>query len=158
MLQKIALVGVVAAGLVGGYFWPSHPAPLAGAPGTIEESVTRSGDGHFYVDALVNGKSIHFLVDTGSSAIALSPKDASTAGIPVDRAEFTYLGDGAAGMVRGKEVKLDKVAVGRIEQEDVDAVVVDNAEVSLLGMPFLNNVDEIVIRKGEMMLRKGAGG
>lgn len=157
MLQKIALVGVVAAGLVGGYLWPSHPVPLAGAPGTIEEHVLRSGDGHFYVDAEVNGTPVHFLVDTGSSAVALSPKDAAAAGIAVDRAEFTYLGDGAAGMVRGKEVKLDKVALGKIEQEDVDAVVVDNAEVSLLGMPFLNNVDEIVIRKGEMTLRKGAG-
>ena len=155
MFQKIALVGVVAAGLVGGYFWPSHPARLAGAPGTIEESVNRSGDGHFYVDALVNGKSVHFLVDTGSSAVALSPKDAAAAGIVVDRAEFTYLGDGAAGMVRGKAVTLATVTVGKIEQDDVDAVVVDNAEVSLLGMPFLNNVDEIVIRKGEMTLRKG---
>ena len=33
------------------------------------------------------------------------------------------------------------------------AVVLQGASVSLLGQPFLENVDEIVIRKGEMTLR-----
>jgi len=31
--------------------------------------------------------------------------------------------------------------------------VVEGANVSLLGQPFLENIDEIVIRKGEMLLR-----
>jgi hypothetical protein len=34
---------------------------------------------------------------------------------------------------------------------------VPGASVSLLGQPFLEKVDEIVIRKGEMRLREDAG-
>jgi hypothetical protein len=39
----------------------------------------------------------------------------------------------------------------------VKAVVVPGASVSLLGQPFLDKIDEIVIRDGEMRLKNRAG-
>ena len=154
MFQKVALVAVVGAGLAGGYYWPKESPSPAGQPGTKEVVLSRSSDGHFYASAEVNGKPVRFLVDTGASAIALSEKDAAAVGLTVDRSRYEYLGDGASGMVRGQAVRLDKVAVGDIAEVKVDAVIVGNADVSLLGMPFLDQVDEIVIRKGEMTLRQ----
>ena len=59
-------------------------------------------------------------------------------------------------MVRGQYIELSKVDLGGIEQKSTKAVVVQGASVSLLGQPFLENVDEIVIRKGEMTLRTQA--
>ena len=56
-------------------------------------------------------------------------------------------------MVRGQYVELKSIDVGGIRESDAKAVVVQGANVSLLGQPFLENVDEIVIRKGEMLLR-----
>jgi aspartyl protease family protein len=153
MTFRIVLAGVVAAGLAGGYLWSRPIDAQSGGVGGVEVTLSRSGDGHFYADALVNGKPVRFLVDTGASAVALSEKDAAAAGLPVDRSQYSYLGDGAAGMVRGQKVTLDKVAVGDIAEDKVEAVIVANADTSLLGMPFLNALDEITIRKSEMTLR-----
>ena len=153
MTFRIVLAGVVAAGLAGGYLWSRPIDAQSGGVGGVEVTLSRSGDGHFYADALVNGKPVRFLVDTGASAVALSEKDAAAAGLSVDRSQYSYLGDGAAGMVRGQKVTLDKVAVGDIAEDKVEAVIVANADTSLLGMPFLNALDEITIRKSEMTLR-----
>jgi predicted aspartyl protease len=68
------------------------------------------------------------------------------------------IGDGASGMVRGQYVELKSIDLGGITQRDTKAVVVQGSSVSLLGQPFLENVDEIVIRKGEMRLKAGAEG
>ena len=43
--------------------------------------------------------------------------------------------------------------VGELRAKNAKAVVVQGATVSLLGQPFLESIDEIVIRKGEMVLR-----
>ncbi len=56
-------------------------------------------------------------------------------------------------MVRGQYVELKGLELDGIKQSDAKAVVIQGASVSLLGQPFLEDVDEIVIRKGEMILR-----
>ena len=56
-------------------------------------------------------------------------------------------------MVRGQYVDLQSVEIGGIADSGTKAVVVQGANVSLLGQPFLEEVDEIIIRKSEMILR-----
>jgi len=146
---KAALIIVVIAGLAGGLVWSSankSPAP-AGTP--TEVVLHRSSDGHYYADADVNGASVRFLVDTGSSTIALSEADAKKAGITVASGEFELIGEGASGMVRGKETTIDKLAIGGIEQQQVKAAVVEGATTSLLGADYLDT-------KGDMILRKAS--
>ena len=63
MAFRIALAGVVAAGLAGGYLWSRPIDAQSGGVGGVEVTLSRSGDGHFYADALVNGKPVRFLVD-----------------------------------------------------------------------------------------------
>jgi aspartyl protease family protein len=55
--------------------------------------------------------------------------------------------------VRGQYVELKSIELGGIHERNAKAVVVQGATVSLLGQPFLEGIDEIVIRKGEMVLR-----
>jgi predicted aspartyl protease len=55
--------------------------------------------------------------------------------------------------VRGQYVDVDQIDLGGIRESNAKAVVVQGANISLLGQPFLENVEEIVIRKGEMLLR-----
>lgn len=154
MIERVLLVATVAGGATLGVFWPlnkgEHPAAT---PAALEVTLERSSDRHFYADADVNGQPVHFLVDTGASEIALTEEDARKVGLQVDPQKYELIGHGASGMVRGQYVELKKVDLGGIHQTSAKAVVVQGASVSLLGQPFLENVDEIVIRKGEMTLK-----
>src|SRR3954470_6011134 len=153
MFEKIAVAATITAGLAIGLFWPAHhSAPPEGGYRT-ELAIARSGDHHYYTDADVDGHSVRFMIDTGASETALTEADAKTIGLQVDPEKYEVLGDGASGMVRGQYVELKSIDVGGIKQQDVKAVVVQGASVSLLGQPFLEKVGEIVIRDGEMRLR-----
>src|SRR3990172_11776906 len=45
-------------------------------------------DGHFYVEAAVDGERLLFLVDTAASDVVLSPRDAERLGFDLDRLAF----------------------------------------------------------------------
>ena len=154
MLERGLLVLTLVAGAGVGFFWPTHgPQPAAAAASAIEVTLARSSDHHFYANANVNGHDVRFLVDTGASEIALTEDDARKVGIKFDPAKYGLLGEGASGYVRGQYVTLDNIQLDALHQDGAKAVVVEGANVSLLGQPFLENIDEIVIRKGEMVLR-----
>jgi len=155
MFGKLAIVATVAAGLTIGFLWPTpqrSKAATARDAGT-EVVIERNSDHHYYTDAEVNGHAVHFMIDTGASATALTEADAQAIGINVDPSKYEVIGDGASGMVRGQYVQLKSIDVSGIRQQDTQAVIVEGASVSLLGQPFLEKVDEIVIRQGEMRLR-----
>lgn len=159
MIEKLAILGTIGAGLAIGLLWPTghHAGPAKSGSGGAELMIPRNSDHHYYVDASVNGRSVHFLIDTGASETALTVDDARRIGIDVDPNKYEVLGDGASGMVRGEYVQLKSIDLGGIKQQDVKAVVVPGAGVSLLGQPFLEKIDEIDIRQGEMTLRNPAG-
>jgi aspartyl protease family protein len=155
MFQKLAILATIVAGVSIGLLWPTAQRSSA-APtraGGAEVVVERNSDHHYYADASVNGQSIHFMIDTGASETALTEADARAIGLPIDPSKYEVIGDGASGMVRGQYVQLKSIDLNGIRQQDAQAVVVPGAAVSLLGQPFLEKVDEIVIRQGEMRLR-----
>jgi aspartyl protease family protein len=158
MFQKLALFATIAGGVGIGLLWPTPQKTTAAAPGTGASDVViaQSADRHYYADASVNGRPVHFMIDTGASETALTEDDAQSVGIAVDPNKYQVIGDGASGMVRGQYVELKSIDLGGISQRDTKAVVVQGSSVSLLGQPFLENVEEIVIRKGEMRLKAGA--
>ena len=105
--------------------------------------------GHFVAEGQVNGGSVHFLVDTGASAIALPAGDARRLGIDYlkGRRGVTQT---AAGPTNMYIVRLDTVRVGGIELQAVDAIVIEQGlSVALLGMTFLNRVE--MRREGSTM-------
>lgn len=153
MIEKLAIGGTVVAGLAIGLLWPTAHQTGASAPRPDDVVIARSDDHHYYADANVNGHPVHFMIDTGASETALTEADAQEIGIQVDPNKYQVIGDGASGMVRGQYVDLKNIELGSIRQSDAKAVIVQGASVSLLGQPFLEKVDEIVIRKGEMRLQ-----
>ena len=155
MIEKLAIVGTIGTGLAIGLLWPwGHQATATnGRTPAADVIISRSSDLHYYADAKVNGHDVHFMVDTGASETALTEADAKAAGIPVDPDKFEVIGDGASGMVRGQYVEVKSIDLNGLRQQDAKAVVVPGATVSLLGQPFLDKIDEIVIRNGEMQLK-----
>jgi aspartyl protease family protein len=155
MFQKLAIFATIGAGVAIGLLWPTAQRSSA-APtraGGAEVVIERNSDHHYYADASVNGQSVHFMIDTGASETALTEADARAIGLPIDPSKYEVIGDGASGMVRGQYVQLKSIDLNGIRQQDAQAVVVPGAAVSLLGQPFLEKVDEIVIRQGEMRLK-----
>lgn len=160
MIEKLAIGGTVVAGLAIGLLWPTSRTTnaSASAPSANDVVIARSADHHYYADASVNGHPVHFMIDTGASETALTEADAQSVGIPVDPGKYEVIGDGASGMVRGQYVQIQSIDLGAIRQSNAKAVIVQGASVSLLGQPFLEKVDEILIRKDEMRLKPAQSG
>jgi len=152
MIEKLAIAGTIGAGVAIGLLWPTARHPAAPSANT-ELVIARSSDHHYYADAKVNGHLVHFMIDTGASETALTEEDAKEVGLAIDPKNYEVVGDGASGMVRGQYVQLKSIDIGGIRQDEARAVVVPGATVSLLGQPFLEKIDEIIIRQGEMRLK-----
>src|SRR5688572_16478997 len=75
------------------------PPPPAG-DGLSGITLTRDADSHFYLDMLVNGRSMRFLVDTGASSVALGRSDARRLGLTVFPDDFTGTAETASGPAR----------------------------------------------------------
>ncbi len=155
--MKTLLISTVVLGTAVGLAWPAYDRAQQGSAAGTEVVLHRSSDRHFYAEANVDGKPVRFLVDTGSSAIALTEEDARAVGIEIKSGDYELVGQGASGLVRGKAARVGRIELGAIRQEDAKIMVVEGAEISLLGQPFLEQLDEIVIRKDRMLLRSASG-
>ena len=131
-----------------------HAAALRGQPAPNENVYRRSRDGHFYVDADVNGARIRFLVDTGATYVALSPDDARSAGLRVFESDYTARTSTANGVTRVAPVTLRQIELDQLQLFDIKAVVLERPmPVSLLGMSFLSRLQGYETRSDELILR-----
>ncbi len=128
-------------------------AGIAGADGSI--SFRASRDGHFHVEAVVDGTRLDFLVDTGASDIVLSPADARRIGFDPDRLDYTQIFETANGEVRGAPVRLHEIVIGPIAVREVTASV-NQAEMSgsLLGMSLLRRLGSYQVTGDTLTLRQ----
>ena len=146
-------------GLVALYSYRNELMPIAGRvagellPGsamTVEESeggaaevrIRRRLDGHFTAHVEVNGEPVSMIVDTGASSIVLRPEDARKAGIDIDNLTYSIPVLTANGRTVAARVRLDKVSIGPLDQQKVDALVAQDGALtqSLLGMSFLSRL------------------
>jgi len=128
----------------------SPPAGAIGAPA----SVIKAADGHYWAEATVNGQSVHFLVDTGASAVALTLDDARRLGFEPRDLNYTYQVTTAAGQVRAAKVNLANVSVAGAEVQNVDALVIEKGlQTSLLGMTYLGRLSQFEATQTALILR-----
>ena len=108
--------------------------------------------GHFWVDSVVNGAPVRFMVDTGASAVVLTMSDAAAAGFGRGNLAFNITMSTANGRARAAPVKLREVRIGQLALDDVPAMVAENLNTSLLGMTFLKRLDGFEIRDGVLTI------
>lgn len=113
--------------------------------------LTADGHGHFSVPGIVNGLSVRFVLDTGASLVSLPASVARQAGVSLDNATPVVINT-ANGRARARRVVLNSVKVGGIAVSLVEALVVDDAGLSvpLLGMSFLNRTN--MLREGDTLV------
>lgn len=108
------------------------------APGEIR--IRQASDGHFWVDARVNGETVRFLVDSGATTTSISRDTARRAGIEPRRG-FRAAVQTANGIVLVDRGTAETLAVGPIERREV-AVHISDAfgDMNVIGMNFLSSL------------------
>lgn len=150
--------------VVAGYsYWPDiqrsklYASLVPGAVITNQEGdliVKKAQDGHFYINAEVNGKNIRFMVDTGASDITFSQKDVQKLEIDPNSLEYNKFYSTANGMTRGASIKISYLKVGSFEMNDFYASANEGQlENSLLGMDFLKRFKSFGFEGDSLILR-----
>ncbi|MBA4339468.1 TIGR02281 family clan AA aspartic protease [Hyphomonas sp.] len=129
-----------------------EPAPSAGSRAAF---IDREDDGHFWTRADVSGTQVKFMVDTGASIVALTYFDAQRLGLKPEELDFDSEIRTAGGITYGAPVTLESIRVGKVEIENVNAVILrTELEQSLLGMTFLGELHSYEVRQGQMIIRQ----
>jgi aspartyl protease family protein len=131
------------------------PAPVAPPPDSGDAAtIAKSSDGHFWADADIDGHDVRFLVDTGASAVSLTPDDAERLGFSPGSLAYNYQVSTANGQTVAARVKLDRISVAGAEVRDVDAYVIQQGlPTSLLGMSYLGRLSQFEATQSALILR-----
>lgn len=127
--------------------WHELGSRLKGAvTGTEEEATVGSSgelriplrdDGHFWVQAEVNGTPASFLLDSGASITTIGRDVAARAAIsPGMRVAEVETANGSVVMHRAEA----SVRVGTIRREDFPVLIAEQAGLNVLGMDFLSSL------------------
>jgi aspartyl protease family protein len=131
--------------------------PILASTGSADgqaASVAKAADGHYWAEALVNGKQVRFLVDTGATAVALTAEDAARLGIHPSDLDYTAKVTTANGQARAAQVTLASVSVAGARVSDVQALVIDKGlPTSLLGMTYLGRLSRFEATQSALILR-----
>lgn len=102
--------------------------------------IRRSDDGHFWVDAAVNGRSARFLVDSGATMTTLTRDTARRAGIEPE-GSFGVMVDTANGPAIEDRATARTLTLGPISRSDfaVDIASANN-QLNVIGMNFLSSL------------------
>lgn len=113
-------------------------------------------NGHFVVEARMNGKRIEVLVDTGATYVAINSSTARRLDIRLEDKDFKHEVSTANGRTKVALAKIDEIKIGRITIEDVSAVVSndDRLETVLLGMSFLKKLDKFSIEDNMLYMKQ----
>ncbi len=126
----------------------SGPTP----PGAAQ--VSKAKDGHYWAEAQVDGRWVHFLVDTGASTVALTKQDAQRLGFDLSALVYDRPVSTANGKTMAAGVTLDRVAVAGARVDRVEAMVVpEGLSASLLGMSYLGRLSRFEATPTALILR-----
>jgi aspartyl protease family protein len=97
-------------------------------------------DGHFWVEASLNGVPVKFLVDSGATMTTIGRATAEAAGVTVsaNRNQVVRTGNG---MLRVSTGRADRLEVGPIERSSVGLHVTENEDLNVLGMNYLSTMN-----------------
>ena len=112
--------------------------------------------GHFQVEARIDGRFVDFVVDTGASLVVLRESTAALAGIRPQPRDYTATAVTANGRIRAARATIERIEVGGITVYDVPAMVLPDEALAknLLGVSFLSRLKRYEYANGRMVLEQ----
>lgn len=118
----------------------------------IEVRLEDNRSGHYLTGGYINGQPVTLLLDTGATMVAVPAELASELGLSRGQG---FMVSTANGMAESFRTRIDRLRIGEIELQDVDAAIVPGmtGDDVLLGMSALRQLD-FSQRGGELVLRQ----
>ncbi len=110
-------------------------------------------DGHFWVDARINGQPARFLVDSGATTTSISLDTARRAGIEAS-GRVPAIVRTANGTIAVQRGRADRLRVGHIERQDLAVHISEGfGETNVLGMNFLSSLSGWGVERNRLILK-----
>ena len=126
-------------------------ASLSPAPAV---QIARGQGGEFALHAKINGVNAPMVIDTGATSVVLTWETAKAIGLPIEMLEYNVDVETAGGHTKAARLTLDRLAVGKLVEKSVPALVVPRGQMktNLLGMSFLDRLESWGVRADRLML------
>jgi aspartyl protease family protein len=116
-----------------------------------EVRVAMSEDGHFWVNAEINGQPTRMMIDSGATVTGLDRPTADRLGIvPDGRLARVQTANGAQVMDRGSA---STIKVGSIERTDHSLLIARSETPNVIGMNFLSSLSHWSVEGRTLVLR-----
>jgi aspartyl protease family protein len=106
-----------------------------------EVRVRMSPDGHFWVDADINGVERRMLIDSGATVTALSAGTAHSAGVDTGMGLTPVILRTANGAAAAQTGSIDELRVGNIVARNLKVVSAPGLDLDVIGMNFLSELE-----------------
>lgn len=164
-MSRFLLILFVLIGTAGAVVAYGNPGQIARAKSTVADllarrtvravQVSRGQSGEFAVSARINGAATPMVVDTGATSVVLTYESAKAVGLPLELLDYEVDLETAGGHTKAARVTLDRLAIGKLVERSVPALVVPHGQMktNLLGMSFLDRLESWEVRADSLMLR-----
>lgn len=125
--------------------------------GIIEQGealrIQQASDGHYWIDARVNGDVVRFLIDSGATVTSISGDTARRVGVEPSGG-FPVMVETANGTVTAERARVERLQVGSIERSDFPVHVSDAfGTTNVIGMNFLSSLSGWWVENGWLTLQ-----
>ena len=123
-----------------------------------ETRIELSRDGHFWLQASINGEEAPFLVDTGATLTAISPDLAQRAGLEPRSGGIPIQLETANGAILADMTAIDSLTFGNVNASGIDAVIAPNlGKTNVIGMNVLSRLESWRVEGTTMILVPKSG-
>lgn len=115
-------------------------------------------DGHFWVEAMINGRKIECMIDTGASFVSLTKAAAEEAGITPDPGVPPIQLNTADGRMMAAIGRAESIRFGSIEARGLPVVIApdDRGTINVIGMNLLSQLGSWHVEGNQLRLEPKA--
>lgn len=131
--------------------------PQLGLPEQVVEGgetrIPMAPDGHFWLQARVNGTLARFMVDTGATVTAVSPETAQAAGLEPRQGALPVRLQTANGAVAASVTTIDEMRFGNVAARGLDAIIAPGlGQTNVIGMNLLSRLASVRLEGRTMIM------